>query len=179
MRSLLVGQRLWLTALGRDFPGGGYEKHGIKRMDRLLGNSHLSAERPRWYRWLARRLIGEVQTPVISVDWSPLDARGQWHVLRAAVAVGGRGLPVYERVYSRCNDPKAQRQFLRQLKRILPPKCRPILVSDAGFQVDWYQDVAAMGWFYVGRILGVLSVKLDESSPWIRNARLYLSLIHI
>jgi len=44
--SLLQGRRLTLTGLGRSLPGRAYLKHAIKRVDRLLGNHHLRAERP-------------------------------------------------------------------------------------------------------------------------------------
>ncbi len=35
---------------------------------------------------------------------------------------------------------------------MLPPHCRPILVTDAGFRTPWFKQVEALGWDWVGRI---------------------------
>ncbi|GAB3470377.1 hypothetical protein GCM10027398_19780 [Azotobacter salinestris] len=48
--ALLQGRRLTLTALGRSMPGSSWPRHAIKRIDRLLGNRHLQAERGLFYR---------------------------------------------------------------------------------------------------------------------------------
>ncbi len=44
-QSLLDGQQLSLTELGRNISGSVAPKHNIKRIDRLLGNNHLHSER--------------------------------------------------------------------------------------------------------------------------------------
>ncbi|MET1080000.1 MAG: IS4 family transposase, partial [Pseudomonas sp.] len=54
--ALLHGRRLTLTGLGRAMPGTAYPKHAIKRVDRLLGNPHLQAERPLFY-WVMLRAV--------------------------------------------------------------------------------------------------------------------------
>ena len=38
------------------------------------------------------------------------------------------------------------------LSRMLPPDCRPIIVSDAGFRVPWFKLVASFGWDWIGRV---------------------------
>ena len=43
--ALLQGRCLTLTALGRSLPGSAWPRHAIKRIDRLLGNRQLQAER--------------------------------------------------------------------------------------------------------------------------------------
>ena len=48
-------RRLTLTELGRALIGTAHVKHSIKRVDRLLGNRHLAAERFDLYQALARR----------------------------------------------------------------------------------------------------------------------------
>jgi len=50
------GRRLTLTELGRAVVGPSHVKHSIKRIDRLLGNRHLAAERASLYRTLAHRV---------------------------------------------------------------------------------------------------------------------------
>ncbi len=43
-QALLIGQRLFLTQLGRRLASKALVKHNIKRIDRLLGNRHLHQE---------------------------------------------------------------------------------------------------------------------------------------
>ena len=88
--SLLQGRRLTLTALGRFMPGQAFPKHAIKRVDRLLGNQHLRAERPLFYWVILRALLGSMKHPLILVDWSRIDAPGNAFLLRAAEEIGVR-----------------------------------------------------------------------------------------
>ncbi len=50
--STITGQELTVTALGRNLKEHSktHTKHDIKRMDRLIGNQHLHAERKDIYR---------------------------------------------------------------------------------------------------------------------------------
>ena len=95
----LLGQRITLSELGRALPSRAQVKHSIKRVDRLLGNRQLAAERFDIYQAIARLLVADVQRPVILVDWSDLTADRRWQLLRAALPVGGRALTLYEEVH--------------------------------------------------------------------------------
>src|SRR5690606_35259430 len=99
VRALFNGSKLSLTQLGRHREGAAYEKHHIKAADRLLSNRHLNAERDGIYRAIARTLVHGVKRPVIIVDWSDLEPRRRWLVLKAALAIEGRALSIFERVY--------------------------------------------------------------------------------
>ncbi|MBT8765726.1 hypothetical protein J7302_06225 [Pseudomonas sp. DB1] len=79
--ALLHGRRLTLTGLGRAMPGTAHVKHSIKRADRLLGNRQLQVERPLFYWKMFRALIGELEQPVILVDWSPINAASNLYLL--------------------------------------------------------------------------------------------------
>ena len=57
-KSLLDGNQLSLTQLGRNISGNVAAKHSIKRIDRLLGNHHLNTDRLAIYRWHAMHLCG-------------------------------------------------------------------------------------------------------------------------
>ena len=149
---LLSSRQLWLTAIGRHLPGKAKEKHGIKRIDRLLANLHLAAERLDVYRWMARLILGTCPRPAILVDWSDVDAAKSCFLLRAAVSLGGRALTLYEEVHPRVQHPDDERAFLAHLARILPDECTPLLITDAGFRAPWFAAVAARGWFYLGRV---------------------------
>jgi hypothetical protein len=55
--STLDGATLSVTAMGRGMSGPAYEKHRIKRADRLLSNAHLHKERVKIYTAMARRVL--------------------------------------------------------------------------------------------------------------------------
>ncbi len=96
-----------------------------------------------------------IQTrPIISVDWSDLDARGQHFLIRAGMAFEGRSITLYEEVHDKLTKekPKTYRQFLSALKALLPSKAKPIIVTDAGFKTPWLDEVMKQGWDYVGRV---------------------------
>ena len=173
VEALLKGQRLWLTALGRHV-GGTSEKHGIKRIDRLLGNGHLMLERGAFYRWMGRLVLRGCRNPVILVDGCELEGRGELKLLRAAVAVGGRALPVYEELHDVALDTEGHRRFLSRLSQVLGPHCRPVLVTDAGFRAWWYELVAARGWHYVGRVRNREYLRWETGGRWFPNKRLHI-----
>ena len=145
--SLLFGGRLSLTAIGRSGAGTSLTKHAIKRADRLLGNTKLHKELPTFYKAIAHQLLLNCQRPIILVDWTRIEPK---HVaLVAAVALGGRSIPIYAEVHSQRKDsnPEVMRQFLVTLKtQIVPASCKPIIVTDAGFRNKWFRSVLNLGW---------------------------------
>jgi hypothetical protein len=165
----LTSQRMTVTGLGRAIGGVAREKHNIKRADRLLSNAHLQSEREAMYGVLAHRLVGSQRQPVLLVDWSDLDEWRRNQVLRVSLAVEGRALTVYEEVHGRKTavKPKTHVQFLCRLQAVLPPGCRPIVVTDAGFKTPWFQAVEALGWCWVSRVRDRRYVKLGSESDWI------------
>lgn len=171
----LHGTMLTVTHLGRSISSGAKEKHCIKRADRLLSNRRLQRERLEVYTALAGQLIGSKQSPVLLVDWSDMDECKRHFLLRASVPVEGRALTVYEEVHTlRTKEkPKTHQRFLQTLQKMLPPDCRPIVVSDAGFRTPWFKEVAALGWDWVGRIRNRHQVQLAGEAAWIPCKRLY------
>ena len=145
VRTLTHHPRLTLTELGRALRSPALVKHNIKRMDRLLGNARLAAERPMIFTALVHWLLARVAQPIVLVDWSHLTADQQWHVLRASLPLGGRALTLYEEVHPRCAlaSERVHGAFLAQLGHILPPGVRPIVVTDAGFRGTWFRLVEA------------------------------------
>src|SRR5262245_36338160 len=69
IEGVLRGQRLWLTALGRNLPGICVDKHRIKAIDRLVGSGAIQTAVPELYAVLTRFLLRRIQRPVILVDW--------------------------------------------------------------------------------------------------------------
>ena len=69
--------------------------------------------------------------------------------------------------------PKTHVEFLRRLQAVLPPGCRPILVTDAGFKTPWFQAVEAWGWYWVSRVRERRYVKVGSESEWTSVKSLY------
>jgi hypothetical protein len=155
VQSIVYGARATVTSLGRGLSGKVYDKHKIKRVDRLLSNSFLYRERHVIYQALTRRLLQQVSEAIIAIDWSPLCADQQWHLLRAAIPVGGRSLTLYEEVHprSKLGNRKIQHQFLDRLATMIPSTCQPIIVADAGFRTPFFRYLEEQfNWHWVGRI---------------------------
>jgi hypothetical protein len=163
VEALLAGGRLTLTELGRARPGQGFVKHSIKAIDRLLGNPYLAVEREAIYAVTARMLLRGNGRPVILIDWADCNPGHRYLMLRAAVAVPGRTVSIYEEVHplSRYNAPRTHRRFLEALGRVLPSDCHPILVTDAGFRGPWFQAVEKLGWDWVGRVRNMVKCSTD------------------
>jgi len=169
------GRRLTLTELGRALVGAARVKHSIKRIDRLLGNRHLAAERFSLYQVLARRLVGALAQPLIVVDWTDLTADRRWQLLRAALPISGRCLTIYEEVHPlrRFGNPRVHRAFLVKLKALLPETVKPILITDAGFRAPWFKAVNRVGWHWIGRIRNRDYLRPRGGQVWVGCKTLY------
>lgn len=169
------GGRLTLTGLGHTLRSRTSVKHTIKRMDRLLGNTHLQRERLLIYAAVTRHVLGAQTRPVIAVDWADLTTDRHWQLLRAALPVGGRAVTRYDEVHSlqKLGNRQVQRMFLRRLQQVLPAGVRPILVTDAGFRSPWFRTVEQLGWTFVGRVRNRDLVRVEPASPWIACKSLY------
>ena len=180
VEALMAGQRLTLTDVARAWPGAERVKAPLKAFDRLLSNRHLHGERERIYAGMARWLL-RGQRPVIVIDWSDLKADKSWCLLRAAVPVGGRTLPVLDMVFpgKQQGSPAAEQCFLKRLAALMPTHARPVLVTDAGFRSPWFRAVSAQGWDWVGRLRGTTLVKPveveDHADQWVSCRALHPS----
>ena len=165
---LVRGEKATLTQLGRSLCTGAYEKHNIKCVDRLLGNERLWGERLGIYRALAGWLLSSVERPWIVVDWSDVELGHRYLMLKAAVAVGGRAITIYEEVHplKRYNSPKTHRRFLQRLREVLPPGCYPIIITDAGFRGPWFREVESYGWDWIGRVRNMVKYSVDGVGGW-------------
>jgi hypothetical protein len=178
VRALIAGRRLTLMELARSWPDALRVSAPLKKLDRLLGNLHLAQEREGLYGAIIGWAVRQPR-PVIVVDWSPLDGRGRFQLLRAGLAVGGRTLTLYECVYpaNAVGSPRAERALLQVLKRSIPIGCVPILVTDAGFRAPWFHAVRRLRWGWIGRVRGRALVKPQAAENtfdrWIPCTQLY------
>jgi hypothetical protein len=74
--------------------------------------------------------------------------------LTASLAMSGRAMPFFGQVRSKATISKGQSiaRFLSTLKAVIPARCAPIIVTDAGFESPWFDRIEALGWDYVGRV---------------------------
>jgi hypothetical protein len=141
VEALVRANRISVTALGRMVRSRARPKHSIKRVDRLLSNPRLHAERQLFFRAIARQVIGDVARPIVLMDWTGV-VEG-FSALVAAVPVGGRASTIYAEAHPERDNNKQHihARFLRALRAVLVPGCRPIIVVDAGFKGPFFEQV--------------------------------------
>lgn len=175
VQALMYGHTLTVTGLGRSRIRTIGMKHAIKQSDRLIGNPHLHQERWRMYQAITRVLLHRIKRPLISIDWSDYTYDRSQLLLRAAVAVGGRTLTLYEEVhpYRHYGNARIQKRFLNTLHTVVPAACRPIIITDAGFGGPWFRAVQQKGWDTIGRTGKHLMVRSSAASAWVKCQTLH------
>lgn len=176
IESAMNGGSLSVTGLGRNINNAAKEKHRIKRVDRLCNNANLHSEIPNIYHRMANIFITSTNQPIILVDWSDLDPRKQNFLIRASLATQGRSLTLFEEVYplNQKEKPQIHSKFMHKLKAMLPEGCKPIIVTDAGFRVPWFQLIESLGWDFIGRVRNRTHCKRKTSDTWFPVKNLYL-----
>lgn len=171
VEALIRGKQLWLTALGRARPGLAAPKHSIKAVDRLLSNSTLYSELDSVYAAIASFALGRTnRAPAIAVDTT--EVRPKRYALSACLATDGRSIPLFSIIVSGVKpERRTLRRFLNRLARVLPANCVPVLLTDAGFESVWFEELEAMGWDYVGRVRN--RTRFLVKGQWVKNAKLY------
>ena len=165
---------LTLTSLGRNLPGTTHEKHKIKRVDRALNNEALYTDLPKAYKAMFEDFLRQRINLDIIVDWSGCC---NWNesCIRAALVCDGRSLTIYQEVHECKMQQKHEihLQFLKNLKKMIPPDCKVTIITDRGFQTKWFELVLKMGWDFIGRISSFLCYKLNNSGDWKQISQLY------
>ncbi|MGH9440417.1 MAG: IS4 family transposase [Terriglobia bacterium] len=154
VEAVTQGSRVSITTMGRELHSSVRIKHRIKRMNRLVGNRLLTAERERFYRAMVHRLLAGSARPIILIDWSDFSVDRAQQLLRASLPVGGRALTLYEELhpYELLANRAVQHSFLDRLGALLPSECTPVIIADAGFRVPFFRYVERLGWHWLGRI---------------------------
>ena len=127
-------------------------KHNIKRIDRLLGNSQLAQEVPKFCGALIKTVITPNSSPLFLVDWTLID---KTHcALFASVPYEGRAITVYFEVHpmSKLANRAVEYAFLDTLNELLPSGVKPTLITDAGYLHPWFKKVIQLDWHFIGRL---------------------------
>ena len=166
--TLIEAKQLSISSLGRSLNRASKVKHDIKTMDRLFGNKLLQIKRNIYYQGIAKIVLKDNKRPGIIIDWSGLTPCGAYHFLRASVVVSGRALTLYEKSYTLKDYGKSKihRDFLKELRRLLPLNCQPIIVTDAGFRNTWFRQVLSLGWDYIGRVRNKTQYCEKHAKQW-------------
>lgn len=159
---------LYLTGLGRKDPSMTKTSSNIEKVNRLLGNKHIYFERASFYHAMAKRLIPSWMSPWIHVDWSCINPTTNLYLLRASISASGRSIVLYEECHPKKkeNNHAVHKQFLKNLKAILPYCVIPVIVTDAGFRAPWFLAVRQMGWHFVGRLRNKNLVLVEGTENW-------------
>jgi len=173
--ALMTGKKLSVTGLGRAICNTTKTKHNIKRIDRLVGSAAVNQDRHVINQTMAKLVMSQQRRPVIIVDWSGLRADGEFHLLRASIPAGGRALTIYEESHRQRNygSPSIQKRFLCHLNAILPGRCVPIIITDAGFRTPWFRAVQSLGWDFVGRVGGQMMLSPQGRDDWHRVEQVF------
>ncbi|MDP4536985.1 IS4 family transposase [Alkalimonas collagenimarina] len=172
--SLANGSSATVTSIGRGIDTAAYEKHSIKRADKLLSNANLLREKTLVFGAVCR-LFCTAKHPTISIDWSDLDECKRHFLLRAALSFDSRSITLYEEVHplSTKEKPVTHKLFLRTLLLLLPVDCKPVIVTDAGFKTPWFRQIEALGWYFVGRVRKPNLYSTDKGTHWQCISQLY------
>jgi hypothetical protein len=71
------------------------------------------------------------------------------------------------------SNPNVMRNFLQQLKVVLPANMIPIIVTDAGFRTGWFKAVQDLNWHFVGRMRNNHFLRRVGSDKWEALKNLY------
>lgn len=173
--TLIRVSKLSLTSIGRHFPKKLKARSKIKKMDRLLGNSHLQKEADEFYKVMNSYLIREGSQPWIHIDWSCLCSTTKMYLLRATLSMKGRSIVIYEECHPKKkeNNHATHKTFLNNLRAILPASVKPVIVTDAGFRAPWFAYVISLGWHFTGRLRNKNAIRFNHASEWILSKSLY------
>lgn len=153
--AVINGASLTLTSIGRHLIGTASVKNKIKRVDRLLGNRHLQNEVSTIFQRITQKITRGMSRVVILIDWSAYHA-SRFQLLRASLACDGRSLPLMSCVVpsSQTANADVHERFLESLAECFSPGTDVIVITDAGFQGRWFQQIRSRGWTYICRVLG-------------------------
>ncbi len=171
----LKSNALTLTALGRNISYKNKPRSDIKKVDRLLGNTHLHSERTDFYDFMSLSLISTSIQPWIHIDWSCICAQTNLYLLRASLTMQGRSIVVYEECHPKTkeNNHPTHIHFLNNLKNVIGNDVKPIIVTDAGFRAPWFSHLISLGWDFVGRVRNKNYIQFQESNEWLQSLDLY------
>lgn len=167
-RSLLSGKaNLSLSSIGRHLPGRAHVKHKINMCWRFLSNKKLHKQQVVIYQSVFALILTPLKEILIAVDWTGC-CGSDTPMLRASLVHSGRSIPIYNELHSQKDlaTEKVHKEFLVNLKAIIPEGKRVIIITDAGFKTPWFTQVSQLGWYFIGRVSGTINYRLMRDKRW-------------
>lgn len=170
--------RLGVAAVGRAMAAerGTEAKHGIKQVDRLLGNNKIDPES--CFAAMVPWIIGDRKAIVVIMDWTEYAEDDHSRIAIHLVTDHGRATPLVWRTV-RTSELKNKRndhedELLRVLKDVLPPKVQVTVLADRGFgdEAIYTYLTKVLGFDYVIRFRGCITVQ--NKSGVVRQAQEWL-----
>lgn len=163
---VLHAATLAVTAIGKAYAHviGGDEKHGVKQVDRMIGNAGIELDQllPFWVHFV----VGVRDEIVLAMDWTDFDDDGHTTLVISMMTGHGRATPLMwktvEKAKLKRRQNRYQNELVERVHKALPPKLRITLLADRGFgDQKLYGLLSTLGWDYVIRFRGGIVVE-DE-----------------
>lgn len=158
-------RRVSQADIGRSMETGTVAKYNIKRVSRFVRNNRVDmAEGCRGLVALAAKAAGSCL--VVAVDWVDI---GKYKVLKAAVPIRGRAVPILFAVYPKWRLKKSQNAFeetfFELLASLLPARTWTIIVADRGFaRAELVSKLRELGMNHVIRVSSGATFTSEEFS---------------
>jgi hypothetical protein len=167
--ALQFSQSLSLTAIGRQLESETDIKHRIKKVDRLIGNQHLYNELSRLYSgmssYLFQYLCYTKDVPLI-IDLCYMKDTHDIQMLSAEIATKGRSIPIYREIFEINHLKGRSKEFISRLSQMIPLNRKIIVIMDAGFGDDWFEEIENQSWYWLARVRKKRFVKLEQEGDW-------------
>lgn len=165
--SLVHGGKLSLTSIGRNRQDRIQPRSKIQSTNYLLGNYKLNGEVDNIYKAHARSVVGPRKEIDILIDWSTLIS-GECHLLRASIVCRGRSMTLYDEIHpeSLLGNSEVQGKFLQRLKAMLGNDIKAVIITDAGFKTDFFEQATLYGFEHLGRVLSNMQYRRENSAIW-------------
>jgi hypothetical protein len=165
MRSDRLGSSGIGTALAA--ATGGSAKHGIKQVDRLLGNERFEVESA--FRAIVPWVVGSRSEIIVTMDWTEYARDGHSRIALNLVTTHGRATPLVwmtveaKKLKDKRND--FEDEMLHLLHRVLPAGIKVTILADRGFgDQKLYRFLQDLGWDFVIRFRGTITVESPDGT---------------
>lgn len=146
---------------------GGSAKHGIKQVDRLLGNERFEVESA--FRAIVPWVVGSRSEIIVTMDWTEYARDGHSRIALNLVTTHGRATPLVwmtveaKKLKDKRND--FEDEVLHLLHRVLPGGVKVTILADRGFgDQKLYRFLQDLGWDFIIRFRGTITVENPDGT---------------
>lgn len=157
---------------------GTQAKHGIKQVNRLLGNVGFDVEKLQKPHVL--HVLGQRTEALLSLDWTDVETDDQTTLVLMLVTTHGRSTPRLWHTTTKSDlagrRTALERDVVQRFHDLVPENVKVTLLADRGFgDPHLYALREALGWDYVIRFRGNIVVEdatgeRRKASEWVRGA---------